>query len=161
MSVQDTPHAIWVKAGEDISGNKTNYAIQTKIKNTSSEAIPVTVVSQPNALIKNIFIEVTAVAQLVETTIVSHTAVVGKTTFLVLGEFSGTNIATYRIKINGLTQGRKDTYFSGDFHGSFSFSGEGDKGLEVSSGDVILISVIHERSDVGDFSGRILVIEET
>lgn len=94
-----------------------------------------------------------------ETTIISHIAVGGRTTYLQAVSVSGDNIAKYRVKINGLIIETKRTYFGGDLDKNFNFNGEMNPGLQVSVGDIITVTVEHDRPMVGDFNGKIQYLE--
>jgi len=105
------------------------------------------------------YAEITSIATATETTIVSHTAVGGRRTFIQKAFASGDNIAKYRVKVNGTTIDMKRTMFGGNLNADFDFNGEINPGLEVFSGDVVIITVRHERSSTADFNGKIQYIE--
>lgn len=102
----------------------------------------------------NYYNEVTAVASGVLTTIQTYTVAVANAS-LQLVDVSGTNIATYTVLLNGNPLIKKVTYFSGEFNEDFSFA----SGLGLVSGDVVTVTVLHNRPTVGDFNSRILVSE--
>jgi hypothetical protein len=77
-----------------------------------------------------------------------------KTFYLELIEFNGTNIAKFEVEINAIIQATKHTWFSGGLFGQFEFDN-----LLLSAGDVVKLTVLHMRPNVGDFYGRILGTE--
>lgn len=100
-----------------------------------------------------------ALTNSIETTLVTHTAVGGRITFLQLVSVSGDNIAKYRVKINGSTIDTKRTYFGGDLEKDFIFNGEKNPGIQVNPGDIVTVTVEHSRPSAGDFEGRIQYLE--
>lgn len=100
----------------------------------------------------NVFNEVNALAQGIETDILTYTVPIGNQFALQLIEYDGSNIARYEVLLNGNVVARKHTYFSGDLHGTFDFRGA----FKVSAGDIIKLRVSHNRPDVGQFSARLL-----
>lgn len=141
IAIKDPESGNTLKIGSD-------GQIYVDILSTSSDVISV-----------NPFNEISAVATNVETTITTHTAAVGKTSRLQRIVFSGSNIAEYKVKVNGNTIDKKRTYFSGGLDGEFNFMGNDIPGLELSEGDVVTITVKHKRPVVGDFDSRIQVME--
>lgn len=89
-----------------------------------------------------------------ETTIVSYTVPASKIFYLERVSFSGTNIARFRLELDGSEFERAYTYFSGPLHGQFNFDSI-DSGKICTAGQVITLKVIHARPSSGDFSGRI------
>lgn len=113
--------------------------------------------SNPGTL-KNFYNEITSITSGILTTIQSYTAPVGKISYLQLAEFSGTNIAEYTVVINSNIQAKKRTYFGSSLNGQIQFNQSGI-GLLLTVGDIVYIKVIHSRPDLGDFEGRIQVVE--
>lgn len=105
--------------------------------------------------ITNVFDEVGPVASSTTTTVVEYTVPTGKTFFLALVEFSGENIATYEVYIDGVRKRKKNTYFGGPLFGDFWF-----RELEVSAGKKIELRVVHDRPESGLFSGTIMGVEQ-
>lgn len=103
--------------------------------------------------------EISALATATEVNIVTHTAVIGKKTFLQKISASGDNIAKYRVKINGTTIDFRRTNFGSDLNAEFIFDGELNPGLEVISGSIISVTVIHNRNTVADFNAKIQYLE--
>lgn len=97
--------------------------------------------------------EVTGIVNGITTLVATYTA--GTNQFLQKIEFSGTNIAEYELVINGLTQDKKRTYFGSSLNGRFDFN----DGLQVVSGEIIEVYVVHSRPDTGDFNSRIQILQ--
>lgn len=107
----------------------------------------------------NKFGEVGAVASSLETTIVSHTAVIGAASFLQRASFSGTNISEYRLKINGTTVDKFYTDFGGGLSGQMEFSFQSNRGYALTEGDLVTITTVHNRPFLGAFNARLQLIE--
>jgi len=93
------------------------------------------------------------------TTIVSYTAPVGKTSYLQFASAGGSNIATYQIEVDGSIEEKRRTYFGSPLTTDFQFYSTSEAGLELSVGDVVRIRVEHGRPQVGDFEGKIQILE--
>lgn len=104
---------------------------------------------------QNFYGEITSVSSSTLSTIITHTVPIDKVFLLQLIEFNGNNIAEYRVDIDSSDVAKKFTWFSGDLFGEFPF-----KNLKIAAGSVIRLRVIHERPQTGDFSGRILGVEQ-
>ena len=104
--------------------------------------------------------EITAIAAATETTILTYAVGVAQA-YLLFVESNGTNVADYKVKLNGSTINRKYTYFGAplsayfDFKSSVSFF----PGLSLVSGDVLTVTVIHNRPSLGDFNANIEIFE--
>lgn len=98
-----------------------------------------------------IYDEVTSVGTSILTTINSHTAIVDQKLDSI--SVSGTNTAMYEVVLNASVIEKKRTYFGGNLNCEFNL-----EGLDLSIGDIILVRVIHERPNVGDFNATIKVI---
>lgn len=103
--------------------------------------------------------EITAVVASALTTVATFTAPVGKTTYLQWCSAGGNNIASFQVEINGTTIDKRRTYFGSALTTDFEFKGSAESGIELAVGDVVRIRVIHERPMVGDFEGRIQVLQ--
>lgn len=103
--------------------------------------------------------EAAAVPSNIETTIVTHTAVGGKKTFLQRVDASGDNIAKYKVKVNGTTIDTKRTMFGEDLNCDFIFNGEANIGLEITAGAIVTVTVTNPRPGTADYNGRIQYIE--
>lgn len=105
--------------------------------------------------------EVLTVPSATETAIVTYTVPVAKTSYLQLVTASGTNIAEYRLKINGTVIAKKYTYFSGDLSADFNLRNESDSnpGILLNAGDIVTITAIHNRGFSGNFNATIIAFE--
>ena len=103
---------------------------------------------------KNVFASISSVASGSNTTIQTYIVPVGKTDLLQLVEVSGTNIAQYEVLLNAVVIARKYTYFGNSLNDVFNFNS-----LKLLAGDVILVKVLHNRSNLGNFNSRIQVSE--
>jgi hypothetical protein len=99
------------------------------------------------------------VASGIETTIVSHTAVGGRKTYLQAVSGSGENISVYRVKINGVEVELKRTYWGDGLNINFIFNGYLNPGIELTIGDIVSLTAIHQRPNVSDYNGKILYVE--
>lgn len=150
---------------EDLNASKDNVAIhdadgdELEINDDGS----INVSGLPSDRITSAFKynSVPTVANGVETTIVTHTAVGGRKTFLQRINGSGDNIAKYRVKINGIEVDMKRTYWGNGLNVEFQFDGQLNEGLELAVGDIVSLTTIHERPHVADFNGKIQYIEVT
>lgn len=104
----------------------------------------------------NEYNEISSLGSGSETTIVSYTVPVAKLFLFERVSAAGSNIATYRVKIDGTTIDKKYTWFSGPFSAEFYFQTGNAYGIEVAAGQVITATVIHSRPDAGDFNAKIL-----
>jgi len=149
----------------DLSSLQDNVAIadsdgdQLEILSDGSIVTRNTISNNINGLKK--YNEISSLASGIEATIVTHTVVGGRRTFIQRASVSGDNIAKYRVKINGTTIDLKRVHFGGDLEKEFVFNGEFNPGFEVFVGDVVTVTVIHPRPQVGDFNGKIQYIEVT
>jgi hypothetical protein len=147
----------------DLDASKDNVAIhdsdgdELEVNNDGSINVVVTANANASGLKK--YNEVIAVPSNVETTVVTHTAVGGRQTFLQRVDTSGDNIAKYRVKVNGVTIDMKRTMFGEDLNCDFVFNGEANPGLEVAAGDIISVTVVNPRSGTSDYNGRIQYLE--
>lgn len=123
-------------------------------------SINVNIVLAGNGVSKNIYNEVSSVASSTTTSIVTYTVPLGKKATLNLVEFTGSNIGTYEVRVNGSNIAKKRTWFNGNMSGEFNFSSFPNHGIILSAGDIIRLRVTHDRPMVGDFEGRILLVEE-
>jgi hypothetical protein len=103
--------------------------------------------------VTNIYNEVLAVASGVLTTITSFTA--SQTTRLKQVDVSGENVASYEVLVNGNIVSKKRTYFGGMLNDTFFF----DKGINFTSGQQVLVRVIHNRPTTSNFNANLIIIE--
>lgn len=109
---------------------------------------------------KYVYNEVTNVTPGIETTISTYTAISGKDCFLQSVEYSGTNIATFRVYINGTVVDKQYTYFT-YYNGLFQYltGNSTSPGISLNTGDVVLITGIQNRSSTCDFNANIQILE--
>ncbi len=112
-----------------------------------------------NNEIVSLYNDINSVVKSVLTTVATFTAPVGKTTYLQWCSAGGSNIATFQVEINGTIIDKRRTYFGAALTTDFEFKGSAESGIELAVGDVVRIRAIHERPNVGDFEGRIQVLQ--
>lgn len=95
--------------------------------------------------VESAYAEITSVPTATLSNVLSYTAL--NATNLKSVHVSGTNVAEYRIRINGVVKAKLNTYW-GSFNASLSFQ----QGLSVGVGDVVNVQVLHNRPDLGDFN---------
>jgi hypothetical protein len=105
------------------------------------------------------FNETPAVGSGIETLIVGYTVPPLLKSRLQRIEFSGENIGSYSVYLNGDLFAKKHTWFNGPMHGEFSFLGTTEEGPKLNAGDLIELKVIHQRPTSANFTGRIQLIE--
>jgi len=149
-SLQDAQRNSYRDAGPGLTKQAVN------VENTELNPVPVYIVPSATAVTTNIYSSVSSVASSSPTTIVSYTVPVGKKFLLQLIEGSGENISVFDVKLNAVPMARKRTYFGAEMNVDFLFA----SGLELSAGDVLILSVEHSRPFTSDYEGRILGIED-
>jgi hypothetical protein len=135
---------------------------QYQAKLNEDGSFNVNIVNAPSEnpeIVISTFNEAPSIPNGVETLIVGYTVPSGKRSKLQRIEFSGENIGTYNVYLNGNKMGQKHTWFNGPMHGEFSFVGTTEEGPELKAGDVIELKCFHVRPHPGSFSGRIQSIE--
>jgi hypothetical protein len=151
-----TPHEVWVRAADQLTpGDNTEAVINTKVKNTLSEAIPVEIVSGSTADSINQTGEQLLVASGSETTVATYTVPAGKIFYIERVEYDGTNLSVYRVKIDGVKQAQKRTYWTGGFSGHFEFTLNQSTGLSAAAGQVVILTAIHSAASTSDYFARI------
>lgn len=127
----------------------------------SDGSIDVNVVSSPTGdTVINRYAEVTAVPSGVPTILVSYTVPNLKTAILQRISVSGENIARYDVLLNSQPIDTRRTNFGADLSQSFEFLTNSGDGVLLSAGDVLAVRVTHTRPYVGDFEGRIQVLQK-
>lgn len=104
--------------------------------------------------------EVTNVAPGVETTITSYTAPSGKSSYLLFGSVSGTNMSEYRMYTTSTIFDKKYTSLT-QFNSTFDYK-SGDSmipGYLVPATTTVYVKVIHDRSSNGNFNASLEVLE--
>ena len=132
----------------DVDGNT---AVNTIARQKPGDIYNVNVVEDgDDGTAINVYDDVSSVAQSSATTILTYVVPALKTFYFKNASVSGTNIATYTVKVDGGTQDLKRTYW-GMFNETFSF-----EKYKINSGETITVEVIHERPNSGDFNAKIV-----
>lgn len=100
----------------------------------------------------------TSVASNATTQLVSYTVPLANTGQLQISTFSGDNIGTYSILINGIVQDTLRTMFGTSLSGTFLFSAGASAGLPLSAGDVITVTANNPRPTAATYNARIQVL---
>lgn len=103
--------------------------------------------------------EVFNVASGVTTTIVTYTVPALKTAVLERIDTSGENVGRYDITLNGSPFDTQRSYFGSEFNTLFEYTTGSAQGLVLNAGDVIAVTILHNRPFVGNFTARIQVLE--
>ena len=126
-----------------------NTSVRTCI-DTSGGPVEVEITEGGGGVRSNLFDSAVVVSG-ATSNIVSFTVPAGKELELELIEFSGSNIATYEVEINGSVEAKRRTWFNGTLSGEFIFNK-----LLVDENLIIRLRVENFRPSSGDFEGRIL-----
>ena len=113
--------------------------------NVSSSDVP------PN--LKYLYNSISSVASGIETTLLTYTPLIHNKILKV--DASGDNIAEYRVKINGSFVNIHRTYFGGGLNTVLDFN----SGINLSAGQTLLVTVIHNRPSLGNFNANVLYNE--
>lgn len=130
----------------DSSGNEVGTGSNPLIVN-STGSVGRTSVNQFN--------ESLAVASGASTTLVQYTVPTSSSFMLERISVSGENIALFTITVNSVTVDTQRTYFGGALNCEFNFISSGNQGYPLNIGDIVLVTVLHNRPDPGNFEGRI------
>lgn len=131
----------------------------TNIANVNPDgSLNVNVVTSSSKVLYSLFNSISSVSNGVLTTILSYTVPIGKTDFLSLIEVSGTNMAQFDVYINGVLNARKRTSLT-EFNEEFDFSVTNEIGLSLSAGTIVLITVLQNRPDLGNYEARLMYAE--
>lgn len=148
---------------EDLDSSKDNVAIQDddghRLNINADGSLPVTVGVSDNITVSNIYSEVSSVAQSVETTLATFTALAGRDTYIQKIDLSGENIAEFRVKVQNVVVDKKRSYFGSGLDIGFKYDGELNTGYRLSPGQVLSVTVLHERPNPGDFNVRLTTVE--
>ena len=131
------------------------------VENASNDPIPVYLTNPGSSIgeVKSFFGQAPAVASGSETLVSSYTVPLAKTAYLVKVQFSGTNVATYNVYHNASLIAVYRTYFGSRLGDELQFACVSVEGLLLAAGDVVTLKVIHSRPFIGDFDGRIQILE--
>jgi hypothetical protein len=99
--------------------------------------------------VQNFFSEQLSVAAAATTTILSYTA--PSTKYVFAATFSGTNVAAFTLKVNGVVWDRMRTNYS-QFNGEFSLGGGV---IELAPSGIITIEALHNGDTPGDFEAKV------
>jgi len=152
-SYSGTPYDIYWK------GDATNVSPRVNQDGSLNVNISATSVEDTD-LPRNIFNSVSNVAPEVETTLLQYAVPSGKRAFLVRTQYSGEQIALYKVYIDNIQQAASRTYHGAGLSGSIEFTDAISNGLVVGGGSVVRIAVIHNRPGVGQFDARLQVVEQ-
>jgi hypothetical protein len=152
-SYSGTPYQIYWK------GDATNVAPRVNQDGSLNVNISATSVEDTDVP-RNIFNTVMNVAQGVETTLLEYTVPSGKRAVIIRTQYSGEQIALYKLYVDNVQQAASRTYHGAGLSGSIEFSDAISNGLVVASGSVVKIAVIHGRPGVGQFDTRLQVVEQ-
>lgn len=121
-------------------------------------SINVNIVDSPSVVVHGLAIthnEISAVASGAETDIILFTAPPGSGYRVTKIDVSGTNIAQYRIRVNGAVVSTLRTYWGDGLNDSFRYE-TFQNGLLLQPGDIIRVTVIHNRPFAGDFEATMM-----
>lgn len=164
MSVDDHGLETLKKAAEEITpGSKAEY--QYRVRTTASalpsgaatEAKQDDIIQEIQALgtggtaLTIIYNAVSAVASASTVDILSYTVPLGKKYKFLQADAGGENIATYRVKIDAVTNDTKRTYFGGPF-----WITSKQAGIDHAAGTVLSVEVENFRPTSADFEARLL-----
>lgn len=110
-------------------------------------------VVRTDQVLKSYFNEIDGIVTGVTEELISYTATAD--VYLQKIEFSGTNIAQFELVIDSSTVDKKRTFFNGNLENLFNFN----EGLNVASGSVIKVYVVHDRPEPGSFNARMQILE--
>ena len=121
-------------------------------------SINVNVLTSPSASpgLNTTYNAISAVTAGVETTLLTITAPANGMKFYKI-DVSGENITLFRVKINATTKFTKRTFFGGNLNESFIFE-PFENGLELNSGDILTVTVLHSRPSLSNYEATALSI---
>jgi hypothetical protein len=103
--------------------------------------------------------EVTSVSSGVTTNVINYTVPIGGIYTLQRVLFSGENTGKYQLIINSSVVATSRTYFGGSLDGIINLSGATNEGYIVNGGDVIQLTVLHNRPYTADFECTLELIQ--
>lgn len=109
---------------------------------------------------RNIFGSINGVPANVETQIVQYTVPEGKRAVIVRAEYSGEQIALYKVYVDNIQQAARRTHHGIGLTGQFEFTDAISSGLVIPTGSIIKVTVVHNRPGLGQFDSRIQVVEQ-
>jgi len=148
-----TPYKIYWK------GDATN--LSPKINQDGSFNVNISATSvEDSDISRNFFGSVTGVPANIETQIVQYTVPLGKRAVVVRAEYSGEQIALYKVYIDNIQQAARRTHHGIGLTGQFDFTDAISSGMIAPPGSTVKIAVIHNRPGLGQFDARIQVVEQ-
>ena len=107
---------------------------------------------------KGFYNEVTGIAALTLTDVLTWVVPTSPTIHLLMIEFGGCNIADYFLEIGGTQAAKGITYFGGKMTGVWDFRNQ-TGGKPLAGASTLKVKVEHCRPDLGDFFARICYME--
>jgi hypothetical protein len=135
---------------KDTAGNELNI--------NPDGSINVVIGTSVAGVTKSFYNEISGIVAGVTTSIVNYTVPTGKTAVLERVFVTGDNVARYEIFVNATKIDSTLTFFGSALNSSFDFS-SGYSGLGLATNDIVTVTVVHNRTSVGSFSGRIQISE--
>jgi hypothetical protein len=136
------------------SGDLLNVNADGSINVVVTEA-PVT-----GSTVESLFTAITSVPGGVLTTISTYTVPPGDTAMIEAVKVSGTNIAMYTINVNSTIVDQFYTFY-GNLNFYQNYNTPQGSTINLSSGDVLTVTVIHTKPYVGDFNSRVDLIQKS
>lgn len=132
------------------------------LKVNTDGSLNVNIVSTPGAAntVKNVYNEANSVVSGAITTLVQYTVPLSVTaSILERISVSGENIAKFMVFVNSVQIDTRRTFLGSSLSEYFEFTTGSSEGFSLSPGDSLVVKVVHNRPYVGDFEGRIQVLE--
>lgn len=131
-------------------------ALHVKVRNSESESIPVYITSGATGKeFTNTFNTVNSVPSGSETLLVQYTVPLDKVFLINQAVGTGENIALFRLYIDNILVAISRTYFGGELNSAIKFVDGSDGGFKLLSGQLIKLTVEHNRPFVANFEGRL------
>lgn len=145
-NVLDALKVIWQDSSGNEVGTVTNPVYIT----------PVAGAAQPSTSKYN---EALSVPAGVTTLLLTYTVPAGKTSILERISVTGENIAYYKVLKNAVVIDSKHTNFGTNLNEEFNYSATADLGIKLVAGDILTVTVLHNRPYLANFAARLQVIE--
>lgn len=143
----------------EVKGSGSNI-----IEPNADGSLNVNIVSTPSAgnTVKNIYNEANSVASGADTLLVQYTVPMGITNSVLQRiSVSGENIAKFTVFVNGTKIDTRRTFLGSSLSEYFEFITGSSDGFILNPSDLLVVRLVHTRPYVGDFEGRIQVLEIT
>jgi hypothetical protein len=148
-----TPYQIYWK------GDTSN--VTPKINQDGSINVNISATSvEDSDISRNFFGSVTGVPANIETQIVQYVVPPGKRAVIVRAEYSGEQIGLYKVYIDNIQQAARRTHHGIGLTGQFDFTDAISSGMIAPGGSTVKITVVHNRPGLGQFDGRIQIVEQ-